>query len=133
MEVNQNEVSQKQSMLIQDDNSGEKIMIEQLPTNIQKEPMKMLVAIVSRGFSSDVVEAAREAGSEGAVIIEGRALGKNEKKFFGLRIEPEAEMVFIAVPERICVKVSKAIYSKFNFMGEARGMVLVLPLSSYFI
>ena len=103
-----------------------------VPTN-SNEPMKLLVCHVTRGFSADVVQTARDSGSEGAVIIEGRGLGQIEKKFFGLRIEPENELVFIAVPERLSVKIPKAIYSKFFGNQNAKVMVFVLPVSSYYL
>ena len=124
----QNNVSQKQNVIFDktDIDSNKKCAK-------RKIPLKLIVAIVSRGFASQVVELARNAGSDGAVIVDGRALGKTEKKFFGLRIEPETELVLIAVPENICVKVSKAIYSKFNFTSQTKGIVLVLPISSYYL
>ena len=127
--MRQNDVSQKQNLLVEQD--GEKK--RGIETRKNKEPMKLVVAFVARGYSADVVEAAREAGNEGACILEGRGLGKTEKKFFGLRLEPETEMVMIAVPERLSVKVSKAIYAKCSFSSPARGMVLVLPVSSYYL
>ena len=124
----QNNVSQKQNVVVGEADNG-----SMKKSSKRKIPLKLILAVVSRGFASQVVELARNAGSDGAVIVDGRALGKTEKRFFGLRIEPETELVFIAVPENICVKVSKAIYSKFNFTSQAKGMVLVLPVSSYYL
>lgn len=95
--------------------------------------LKLLVACVAQGFATDVVEAAREAGADGAFFVEGRGFGKSEKKFFGLNIEPETEIVFMAVPEKICVKVAKAIYSICRFTDASRCSVFVLPVMSYFL
>ena len=98
-----------------------------------EEVFKLLVVTVAQGFSADVVEASRDAGADGAFIVEGRGLGKSEKKFFGLNIEPETEIVFIAVPEKDCVKISKAIYSKCRFSDASRCCIFILPVMSYFL
>ena len=111
----------------------EEVVGQQKQVAMSKQSMKLLVVSVAQGFSFDVVEAARAAGGDGAFIVEGRGLGKSEKKFFGLNIEPETEMVFLAVPEKICVKVAKAIYAKCRFTDESRCSVFVLPVSSYFV
>lgn len=110
--------------------------IEVQETKIEKvdeKKFKLVVAVVARGFAHEVVAASVEAGNEGAVIIQGRGVGKSEKKFFGLHLEPENEMVLIIVPEELVVKVSKAIYAKFDFKSEARGLVFVLPISNVII
>lgn len=95
----------------------------------EEKDFKLILAIVERGFSQEVVKASQEAGNEGAVIIKGRGIGKTEKKFFGLRIEPENEVVMIVVPERLVLNVSKAIYEKLDYKSEAKGVVFVLPIS----
>ena len=97
-----------------------------------KKEMKLLVICTRVGFSSAAIEAAREAGGEGALVLEGRGVGKTEKKFFGLRIEPETEIVLMAVPEKDCLKIAKAVYAACPYTSDARGQVLVLPLSHYF-
>ena len=99
----------------------------------KKQDMKLLLICVREGFSSAAIEAAKEAGGEGAVVIEGRGVGNSEKKFFGLRIEPETEIVMMAVPEKDCLKISKAIYAACPYTSQARGQVLVLPMSHWFI
>ena len=101
-------------------------------TKKEKKDLKLLVVSTKTGFASKAIEAARTAGGEGAVVLEGRGLGKSEKKFFGLRIEPETEITLIAVPEELSLKIAKAIYKACPYSSSARGQVLVLPVSHYF-
>lgn len=90
---------------------------------------KLVVAIVQRGYSDEAINAAREKGARGAVILNGKGKGESERKFFGFQVNPENETVLILVEEEICVPVVKAIYSAVDYKSAARGMVFVLPVS----
>ena len=93
------------------------------------ETYKLVVAIVQRGYSDEAINAAREEGAKGAVILSGKGKGESERKFFGFQVDPENETVLILVKEEICVPVVKAIYAAVDYRSSARGMVFVLPVS----
>lgn len=105
---------------------------EQKKTKATKQDMKLLAITVRLGYSAVAIEAARAAGGEGAIVVDGRGVGNSEKNFFGLRIEPETEMILMAVPEIDSLKIAKAVYAACPYTSDARGQVLVLPLSHYF-
>ena len=105
---------------------------EQKKTKATKQDMKLLAITVRLGYSTAAIEAARAAGGEGAIVVDGRGVGNSEKNFFGLRIEPETEMILMAVPEKDSLKIAKAVYAACPYTSDARGQVLVLPLSHYF-
>ena len=90
---------------------------------------KLVVAIVQRGYSDEVVFAAKSAGAKGAVIMQGKGVGTSEHKFFGFKIDPENEVVMILVKEEIVVPIMKAIYAMTDYKSSARGMVFALPVS----
>ena len=90
---------------------------------------KLVVAIVQRGYSDEVVFAAKSAGAKGAVILQGKGAGSSEHKFFGFKIDPENEVVMILVKEEIVVPIMKAIYLVTDYQSSARGMVFALPVS----
>ena len=90
---------------------------------------KLVVAVVQRGFSDEVVFAAKATGAKGAVILQGKGAGSTERKFFGFKIDPENEVVLILVKEEIVVPIMKAIYSIADYQSSARGMVFALPVS----
>ena len=57
---------------------------------------ELIVAIVNRGFSDLVMDAARKAGASGGTILHGRGTGVHEAaQFFGVAIQPEKELIMI--------------------------------------
>ena len=90
---------------------------------------KLVVTIVQRGYSDEVVFAAKSAGAKGAVIMQGKGVGTSEHKFFGFKIDPENEVVMILVKEELVVPIMKAIYAMTDYKSAARGMVFALPVS----
>lgn len=93
------------------------------------EIYKLVVAVVQRGYSDEVINASRSKGAKGAVILNGKGKGESERKFFGFQVDPENETVLILVREELCVPIVKAIYSAVDYKSAARGMVFVLPVN----
>ena len=96
---------------------------------ISKDEFKLVVGIVNRGFASAAVEAARENGGDGAVIIEGRGVSKQARTFFGNIVEPENEVIMMVVKEINVLPVIKAIYAAVDYKSPGRGIVFALPVS----
>ena len=90
---------------------------------------KLILSIVQRGYSDEVVDAARAEGGTGAVIIQGKGTNNEKRKFFGFNIEPENELVMMVVEADLAVPITKAIYKAVDYKSEARGLVFVLPVS----
>ena len=60
------------------------------------QPMKLIVVIVSNGYTEDIMVSAREAGARGGTILKARGTGTEEDaSFFGISLAPEREMLFI--------------------------------------
>lgn len=71
---------------------------------------RLLTAIVKRGHSRDVIAAAKKAGADGATILYGEGLGRNEKPtFFGLPATHEKDVVFIAIDGTLVEPVAEAV------------------------
>ena len=87
------------------------------------------MSIVQRGYSDEVVDAARSEGGTGAVILQGKGTNNEKRKFFGFNIEPENELVMMVVEADLAVPITKAIYKAVDYKSEARGLVFVLPVS----
>lgn len=90
---------------------------------------KLIISIVERGYSDEVIFAAKSAGAKGGVVLNGKGSGTSEKKFFGMKIDPENEVVLILVKEKDVVPIMKAIYASCDYQSAARGMVFCLPVS----
>ncbi len=96
---------------------------------LDDEKYRLVIAIVERGFSGEVVSAAKLAGAKGAAIIQGKGVGKNKRQFFGFSIEPENEVVFMLVKAEIVLPIMKSIYGAVDYKSQARGLVFALPVS----
>lgn len=94
-----------------------------------KNEYKLVVTIVKRGFETDVLEAAKSIGSNGAILMQAKGVSKIQEKFFGFSLNPENTTIMILVKKQNVVPTMKAIYSVIDFKSDARGMVFALPVS----
>jgi len=73
---------------------------------------RMITIIVKRGYADDVMAAARKAGAGGGTIINARGTAKEgDKKFFGMEIVPEKEMLVILADEEKTEPIIEAVKS----------------------
>ncbi len=93
------------------------------------EEFKLVIAIVKRGFETDVLEASKSVGHYGAFLMQAKGVSRLQKKFLGFSIDPENTVVMMVVKNELVVPVMKSIYSVVDFTSEARGMVFALPVS----
>jgi nitrogen regulatory protein PII len=90
---------------------------------------KLIVALVKPEDTDEVVEAAREAGATGDVIIPGRGSGHKEAKaFFGLTIENQVEMLLFVVSEGCCERIINSINTVCNFEEPGKGLLFAIEL-----
>lgn len=89
----------------------------------------LLMAIVKKGYSDEVMEAAREAGAQGGTIIKARGTGEHEiAKFMGMMIEPEKDIIIILAKKGSRTAIMKSIYDKAGLHTEGNGLILSLPV-----
>jgi len=95
-----------------------------------KDEFQLIMAVVETGRASSVMEAAREAGSEGGTIFHGRGAGIHEhSKFFGTPIEPEKEIIMILIKKTYTEKVLEAVVVAGELNKPGRGMAFVVEVS----
>ncbi len=91
----------------------------------------MIAAIVNRGFSSEVMEAARSAGASGGTVVNCRRKSDEEvTNFWGLSVQDEKELVLIISDAESKVTIMREIGEQCGIHSEAQGIVLSLPLDS---
>ncbi len=93
-----------------------------------KNDYKLVVAVVARGYSGEVINMAKAAGASGAVVLSGTGAGESQHTFFGLTVNPENEVILIVTPLDIVVDVMGNIYRAVDFKSRARGLVFALPI-----
>ena len=91
----------------------------------------LIVAIVNRGFSDEVMRAAKKAGAFGGTIVNARGTGTHEqKRFFGSVIETEKEMVLILTEHELRNGIMESISKEAGLSKEGMGICFSLPVDS---
>lgn len=89
----------------------------------------LIVTIVNKGFSGQVLEASREVGAEGGTIMSGRGSGIHETaSLFSINIEPEKEIILTLVDRNITDKVLDKIMDKTELAEPGKGIAFVLQV-----
>lgn len=90
----------------------------------QKDSYQVINIIVNKGYADDAMAAARKAGAGGGTIINARGTAKDDdKKFFGLNIVPEKELLMIITPTEKKEGIVQAIKDLNCFSNAGSGIV----------
>ena len=91
---------------------------------------ELIVAIAKQGHTDQVMNAARSAGATGGTVVHAKGAGTDlAKKFFGVSIATERELVFILVKAENRKDIMKAIIAQAGVKTEAEAMVFSMPVS----
>ncbi|MBE6972372.1 MAG: P-II family nitrogen regulator [Ruminococcaceae bacterium] len=91
---------------------------------------ELVVALINRGYTDLVMEAARQVGAPGGTVLSTRGIGSEEvEQFLGISIQAEKEIVFLVVPTEKRQDVMQAISHEAGLKTPAKGVVLSLPVS----
>ena len=91
---------------------------------------ELLVVITNQGHTDMVMDAARDAGATGGTAVHAKGTGTElAKKFFGVSIAAEKELIFILTLEETRVPIMKAIMAQAGMQTEAQSLVFSLPVS----
>lgn len=91
--------------------------------------LKMIIAIIQRGEADKVVAAAIRSGAPAATVFYGRGQGIRERLgLLGLAIQPEKEIIFIIVEERLVDQVLRAMVKAGRLDQPGLGFVFVVPV-----
>ena len=91
----------------------------------------LVVAMINRGFSGDVMEAAKAAGARGGTVMHSRCIGSAEASaLLGLSGHEEKEIVMILTDAAQKSAIMEAVSARCGASTEAKGLVLSLPVDS---
>lgn len=102
---------------------------EDYPMNEEKS-YDLIIAEVDPGATDIVVKAATEAGVHGGTVAKTRDISSEEKKIFGITVQPEKEIVLMLAPSDIRTDAMKAICSAVLSETGEHAQVFSLPVSS---
>ena len=92
---------------------------------------ELVIAVMNEGYSDLLMEAARSAGAGGGTVLHAKGTaGKQEEKFFGVRIAAEKDMVYIVAHRDDKAAIMQAILEKAGPGTEAGAICFSLPISS---
>ena len=96
----------------------------------QEQPKHdLIIAIVNRGYTDLVMDAALPAGARGGTVVHARGAGTEEAaRFFAITLQPEKEMVLILVEHEKKIPVMQAITRGAGLNTEGHGLVFSLPV-----
>ena len=85
--------------------------------------------IVNAGVSDTAMDAARKAGAGGGTVLKGRGTAAREaESLFGIRIQPEKELLMLLVPSDIRDGVLRALYDVAGLDSAGQGIAFSLPV-----
>ena len=91
---------------------------------------ELIVVITNQGYTDKVMDSARAAGATGGTVVHAKGTGGElAKKFFGVSIASEKEMVFILTREETRKPIMKAVMNGAGMQTEAQSLVFSLPVS----
>ena len=114
-------------VLIKPEYQKEEPTMEESKTAPQGHPYQLILTIVNRGSSDQVMEAARTAG--GGNVINARRVGYEDvQNLLGFTLQPEKEIVAILVPAQQKLPVMQAINREAGLKTDCRGVLFSLPV-----
>lgn len=110
--------------------TDQEIIKEKEDRSMKDLDYEAIFAIVDKGLSHEVVEAAQEAGSRGGTIVHGRGAGNTKKaKLFNLEIEPEKDIVLILSKAEQSKAIIDSIKKDLDMSDPGKGIIFVLDVN----
>ena len=91
----------------------------------------LIVSIVRKGWGDTVLKATMDAGAHGGTVLFGRGIGRNEqRRVFGIQIEPEKEIILTLVPVDLKATVLQEIVRAAELTAPGNGLAFVVPVEA---
>lgn len=93
---------------------------------------RLITVIVNRDLAEDAMEAARKAGANGGTILSARGTAReDDAKFFGVKLVPEKELLFILVDAEKEKAVLEAVKSLPCLSEKGSGIEFSIPVRDF--
>ncbi len=90
--------------------------------------LKALYIIVNAGFSSEIVDIAREMGAGGATILNARGSAAKPQTILGITIDTEKGIILSVVEKESAVKIMDAVKQRAGVGTNAHGLCFFVPV-----
>lgn len=100
-------------------------------TTLRDTEYELLVTIANQGCIDTVMDAARSANAGGGTVIHAKGMGmESAKKFLGVSLSEEKEMIFIVAKSKEKNDIMKAIMRETGLCSKEKAIVFSLPVTS---
>lgn len=90
----------------------------------------LILTVADRGFTDEIMEAARSAKAGGGTALHARQVGIREaESFFGVTIQPEKEVILILTTRENRQGILQAITEQWGPRSKAKAIAFSLPVS----
>ena len=109
---------------------GQEVVIEE-ESSLKETEFELLVTIANAGYIETIMDAARSARAPGGTVIHAKGTGmEHARKFLGISLAEEKEMIFIVVRSDQKNNIMKAIMEQAGTGSPAGSVVFSLPVTS---
>lgn len=109
---------------------GQEVVIEE-ESSLKETEFELLVTIANAGYMETIMDAARSADAPGGTVIHAKGTGtEHARKFLGISLAEEKEMIFIVVRSGRKNDIMKAIMEQAGTGSPAGAVVFSLPVTS---
>jgi nitrogen regulatory protein PII len=112
--------------------AGQSVKRDEMKTTEERamqSDYELIVAIYEKGYTDQVMDAAREAGARGGTTIRAKGTGLGAERFFGLSLAEEKEILFIVSDQAKKKDIMKNVMQKAGVDTKAHALVFSLPVS----
>jgi len=88
----------------------------------------LIIVIVNRGHTSEVMDAARAKGAKGGTIVNARGTAGEVEKFFNISLQEEKEVVLMVVNHDYRHAIMEEISLKAGINTPGQGVMFSLPV-----
>jgi nitrogen regulatory protein PII len=89
----------------------------------------VIISVLNSGYSDAFMAEARKAGARGGTVFSARGLSAElAKKFLGISVQEEKEIVLILAQNDVKVPIMQAINLGFGTATKAAGLIFSLPV-----
>ncbi len=100
-------------------------------TKLRETTYELVVAIANQGSIDVAMDAARSAKAGGGTVIHAKGTGmESAKKFLGVSVAEEKEIIFIVTRTEEKKDIMKAIMEKAGLDSKEKAIVFSLPVTS---
>ncbi|MHC6204748.1 P-II family nitrogen regulator [Breznakiellaceae bacterium SP9] len=89
----------------------------------------MIISILNSGNSDAYMKEAKKAGARGGTVIDARGISQEGiKKFFGITVQQEKEIIIIMADKDKILPIMDAVKTDFGTTSKAAGVIFSLPV-----